>query len=550
MEKKRNRKAIVITAVTMLIGVLLVLLGFFGDYILGLFDSNLDINNIEPEDLGRPVRMNIRVEYDDIGLPDKKTQVFQSDDGELVMLLLDLSALSEEDKDRYYASSYQHITITGTLRAMDDSEYGEVAESLYRLYDDYYYEKMNIDDKSDYDPSEVEFTLDDFHKVVMEPVIPYCFEVESIRSFEWLPFIPAGIAVFLVSLILEICFVFKLKKRIVLPVVFGLLIIVPVILLWNHIRTIMTVNKVSDGLYTMSNLECTDTKGLLGSGASDIDSLLGWILDNHLYGAPNIFDESNFGFGCAAFAAVTPEGDHLFGRNFDYIETDCLLVYSKPEGAYASIGLADLGVLGVGQTYPASPDSVAGKMVMVIMPYIVMDGMNDQGVGAGILQVTEGETHQDNGKPDLLVFCAVRAILDNCASVDEAITLLDSYDIHSDLEISYHLFITDKSGRYVVVEWLDGEMVAVDYPCCTNSIVAPGQYYNTGEPDDRLGKIEECLTPDLIITESEAMSLLEQVKNTGATEWSCVYDLDDLSVDICLDTDYDDVYTFGMNDPG
>jgi hypothetical protein len=184
---------------------------------------------------------------------------------------------------------------------------------------------------------------------------------------------------------------------------------------------------------------------------------------------------------------------------------------------------------------------------MVMTPYFVVDGMNEKGVGAGILQLTIEEPHQDNGKPDLLVFCAIRGILDYCASVDEALVLLESYDIHSDLG-NYHLFITDKSGRYVVVEWLDGEMVVTEHPCCTNSVIAPGEFYDMGDPDSRKGTIESCLGSDHVVTEEEAMEILDKVHNKRMTEWSCVYNLEDFTVSICLDADYSKVYTFGVED--
>lgn len=341
------------------------------------------------------------------------------------------------------------------------------------------------------------------------------------------------------------------KKAIVLTIVFSLIaiqILIPFILFFNQIRTMMSIKKVDDGFYTMKNIECTDTQGMLESDSSDMGELFGWIVDNHLYGLFGLYDEDMIDFGCAAFAGVSPDGDHLFGRNFDYAETDALLIYSHPKGAYESIGFADIGIFGVGDDAQFSTDSLLGKTIMMITPYMIVDGMNEKGVGAGILELEMDETHQDNGKPDLLVFCAVRAILDNCASVDEALELLDSYDIQSDMEVDYHLFITDTTGRYVVVEWLDGEMVVIDYPCCTNSVIAPGKYYDMGEPDGRLGIIEDRLGSDLVVTGEEAMAILEEVQNSEMTEWSCVYNLDDFTVSICFDTNYDKVYTISAAD--
>ena len=109
------------------------------------------------------------------------------------------------------------------------------------------------------------------------------------------------------------------------------------------------------------------------------------------------------------------------------------------------------------------------------------------------------------------------------------------------------MFITDKSGRYVVVEWLDNEMVVTEYPCCTNSVIAPGKYFNMGDPDERLGIIEDRLGTERVITGDEAMEILDEVSNR-LTEWSCVYNLDDFTVSICIDTEYGQVYTFSAKD--
>ena len=541
MGKKRNRKAIVITALIMLAGILLVLTGLFGGWFVGLFYKDFDYKNIKPEDIGKEIKTDIKVYYDPLEIPGKALQMFGDFEGDSAFILLDFSGVGEKGERLYFSKYYQHITIQGKLRALDDAEYKDLCNKLYEAYDPYYYKNIESGKWKD-------VTLEEFHKRLIDDLIgmrPYCIEVSSIGSFNWLPFIPAGIIIFILSLVVEVCLVFKLKKRIVLPIVYGLLIVVPAVMFFGQIRTMLTIKKAGDGLYTMKNIECTDTQGMIDSGAESVNDLLNWIFKRHMYGIrPQIEVEK---YGCAAFAAVTPDGEHLFGRNFDYPETDTLLVYSHPEGCYSSIGVADLGIFGVGANYPVSADSPIGKLLMTVTPYVIVDGMNEKGVGAGILELTTRETHQDKGKPDLLIFCAVRAVLDKCASVDEAIKFLSSYDMHSDLGGTYHLFITDKSGRYVVVEWLDGEMVTVEHPCCTNSVIAPGKHYGEGSPDERLQTIEQSLGKGTV-TEKDAMAILEKVKNNKMTEWSCVYNLDSFTISICLDSDYSKVYTFKAED--
>ena len=124
MKKKRNKKAIIITAIVMFIGILLVLAGFFGGWFVGLFYKDLDYKNITPADMGKQIETDIQVYYDNIDVPDKTLQLLgglNSDDYKFI--ILDLSNLSEEDKETYYDSIIQHITIKGTLRAVDDEEY-------------------------------------------------------------------------------------------------------------------------------------------------------------------------------------------------------------------------------------------------------------------------------------------------------------------------------------------------------------------------------------------------------------------------------------------
>ena len=535
--KKRNKPAIALAAILMLLGILLILAGFYGNWFFGLFAKSFDPRNIKPEDLGKSVKTDIFVYYDNIDYKDKSTQfVGNINTGEGAFMFLNHTGLNKTDRNTYYSSYAQHITIYGTLRAMDDAEFKEMTGYVCDLFIPIYRENP--------DPR---YTEDEYKKMLVEKYIPYCIDVKSVGSFNWAPFIPTGIIVFLFAVVLEICLVFKLKKRVVLPLVYGLMIVAPAVMLFNHGRTMLSVKKVADGLYTMENIECTDTQGMLDSGSQSVTGLINWIFDRHFYGVRVNFNKDNFRIGCSAFAATTPEGEHLLARNFDYSETDTVLVHSHPKGCYESIGLADLGVLGVGQTYQIKPDTVQGRLYSVITPYLVVDGMNEKGVGAGILELTLDETHQDTGKPDLLIYCAIRGILDKSASVDEALKFLESYDIQSDLKTTYHLFITDKSGRYVVVEWLDNKMVVVEKACCANSVVAPGKYYGQGESEDKMSTMEACLGSERVVNGTEAMAILEKVSNR-MTEWSCVYNLDNFSVSICMDGDYSKVYAISAKD--
>ena len=92
-------------------------------------------------------------------------------------------------------------------------------------------------------------------------------------------------------------------------------------------------------------------------------------------------------FGCCAFTAATPEGQRIFGRNFDYEETDVLVFYTNPKYGYASYGVTDLKFFDIGAEQSIDGNSVAAKAFMLAAPYVTMDGINEAGVGVGILQL-------------------------------------------------------------------------------------------------------------------------------------------------------------------
>ncbi len=205
--------------------------------------------------------------------------------------------------------------------------------------------------------------------------------------------------------------------------------------------------------------------------------------------------------------------------------------------------MVDLKFFDIGTSNGLDGNSIPAKALMLVAPYATMDGINEAGVGVGILQLDIPELHQDNGKPDLLIFSAIRGILDKCATVDEAIALLENYDIHSFLSRSYHLFITDKTGRSVIVEWTDDETYIVEDTACTNDVMSDNKFYDPDWSCNRYDTIKKWLSEkNDILTANEAMAIAADAsmdKNDFSTEWSCIYNLDEFTLDICLDRDYE-----------
>ena len=136
--------------------------------------------------------------------------------------------------------------------------------------------------------------------------------------------------------------------------------------------------------------------------------------------------------------------------------------------------------------------------------------------------------------------------------VDEAVALLAEYDMHSFLSRSYHLFITDKTGKSVIVEWTDEETFIVNDTACTNDVMSENEFYDPDWSCKRYDTIKNRLSEKgNVLTADEAMTVASDVsmdKKSFSTEWSCVYNLDEFSFDICLDRNYDTKYSFTAED--
>ena len=303
-------------------------------------------------------------------------------------------------------------------------------------------------------------------------------------------------------------------------------------------RTLDSLTKVSDGIYMIDCYSDYKVDEYLKAGITDVSSFDIWMTENLTGGVPtgDIPDT-----GCSSFVVSDPQGDHLFGRNYDSSKGDALIIRTMPQNGYASIGIADLKHvnLGVGGDYDINDDK--SKFLLFAAPWCICDGINEKGLGVSLLELSDKHVVNDTSKDDLLLYSALRVLLDKCATVEEAIDLLGNYDMYSPRSNSYHIFITDTSGRSVISEWTDGgEMVIVDDNAVTNYLLYLEDPYQ--DYDHRSAKIHRRIDDVSSMNVDEAMEVLEAVNQD--TRWSAVYDLEKFTVDVCFSADYSKVYTY------
>lgn len=359
-------------------------------------------------------------------------------------------------------------------------------------------------------------------------------------------------------------------KKVVLGVV-GVLVAlvivaaVAVFALFGHeLATLGSIEKVNDyPLYTMTyDGDYGIDEFIAQGGASNDGELIQFVVNRIMKGLPITIDLPDL--ACSTFNATTPEGDALFGRNFDLSFSPGMLVRTDPADGYASVSMVNLGFLGYGED--KLPEDLVSSLTTLAAPYAPLDGMNEVGLAVGVLLIDTDPTDQQTDKVDITTTTAIRMMLDSCATVDEAVALLEQYDMHSSANSCYHFQIADASGASVVVEYIGNEMsvlepgdattmgalsgaAGVTYQAATNFLLTPGEY-DFGHGQDRYETLMSTLSAASgVLAEDEAMDLLAAVAQEphlnsrgeeSATQWSVVYNLDDLTARIVMGGAYDE----------
>ena len=267
---------------------------------------------------------------------------------------------------------------------------------------------------------------------------------------------------------------------------------------------------------------------------------------------------------CSAFQAVTPDGEVIYGRNFDYDFDDgsAIVMRTRPRGAFRSLSLVSMDHVGLSAS--ALSDPRTDLSMLMAAAYAMMDGMNEKGLAVSVLALTGGDCacQYEEGKHAVMTTVLMRLLLDRAATVDEALALCRQYNFFADglqarLRIAdrtnYHFLLSDASGRTVVLEYVrDGGvkgkgpwvMKVLDERCVTNFYLAEG-WQEVIRPDGRYDILRQAMSgKQAVMTESEAMSLLQAVSQKARrrgdvrTQWSVVYNLTRRTAMICPAGDF------------
>lgn len=255
------------------------------------------------------------------------------------------------------------------------------------------------------------------------------------------------------------------------------------------------------------------------------------------------------GFGCSTLFVSSPEGDPLFGRNFDWENCEAMIVKSIPANAYGSISTVNMNFIRSGYGgFAQLPENIRTMVAL----YAPLDGMNERGLAVSVNMIQDSETiNQDTGKPDITTTTAIRLMLNQAADVEEALALLKQYDMHSSMGMMVHFALADRSGRSVVVEYVHNKMIVTDTPVVTNFYLAEGEKQGIGSAQShtRYEILQKWLSDNPAMSMDQVRDALDSVSkdNFGefeSTEWSIVFDLDSGTARYYHRENYESNYTF------
>lgn len=329
-------------------------------------------------------------------------------------------------------------------------------------------------------------------------------------------------------------------------------------------------------------------------GVSSDTELIQFITDNITHGVVDL-NMTAPEIGCSSFTATAENGDALFARNYDFSKTNAMLVFTEAnEGRHATISTVDLQFLGIDVDQDMT--GLMDKVICLAAPYAPLDGINDAGVSCGIYMTYQGgeetvATSQGTDKPDFTSTTLLRLILDYADSVEEAVQIASSYDLHDSANTSYHYMVADATGKSAILEWTNDSAVdttdndgsqrtlkvvyndqdsaigereaASGYQVVTNFVLQPGYYEGVPAENkkgaDRYDRLyEELQATDGVVTDDQAaMDILQTVGRRGwdnddknsCTVHSAVYNLTQKTVLWVTNENYDDpsaVFTFSL----
>ena len=268
------------------------------------------------------------------------------------------------------------------------------------------------------------------------------------------------------------------------------------------IRSIESVDG-NEYLYRMEYKAAYDLDDVIANDIDENAELLDYVIGRIGKGIPikmksaQVADEEGelATMNCTSFQATKADGEGFwYGRNYDYFKNPTMVTVSHPKKGYASIAVSDMSHFGY--SLEKLPTSLGAKLSCLAAIYAPVDGINEKGLCTSIMALPNQASQQDTPKHDVGTTIIMRLWLDRCATVEEALAMLETVDVRHDAAVGsgYHYMVADATGDCAVVEFdkEDGWKTMIvrkaegeNYMLVTNHLLS--QKYYTTEPDPAVG---------------------------------------------------------------
>ena len=348
---------------------------------------------------------------------------------------------------------------------------------------------------------------------------------------------------------------------------------------FNELRTLLSVSLVEGtDLYTMEYYADYHFDEFLEQGASDNNEYYRYI-DSMISDNINIFgiDISSLINGtppdraCSVFTFRDQGNNRFLARNYDYKTNPVMILVTAPKDAYKSISAVNMNLIGFNnERLPQRMD-----VKTFAAPYFPTDGVNEKGVSAAVLQVNYARKQKSGSRTPIGVFAAVRLILDHADTVDNAIALIDQYNLYFDPAFMAQFVIADSTGQSALVEFVNGKMYVIKsdkpYQIAANFNNMEEEFDKDGYvfPDlykkwldeskvgayeaDKAGYVRYDFMYDSLYNSSgilsldEGFELLENVASPDNLQYSVIYNLSTCEAVILTDNDWDKKTTVALS---
>ena len=349
-------------------------------------------------------------------------------------------------------------------------------------------------------------------------------------------------------------------------------LVIAVLCIWRgEIRTISSIESVDGNpyLYQMEYKAAYDLDDVIAKEVDSNAELLDYVVGRIGKGLPlkiksaQVADEDgDLGtINCTSFQAAKADGSGFwYGRNYDYFKNPTMVTVSRPKKGYASIAVSDMSHFGY--SLEKLPTSFMASLSCLAAVYAPVDGMNEKGLCTSIMALPKQASQQETEKPNVGTTIIMRLWLDRCATVQEALDLLETVDVRHDATVGsgYHYMVADAAGDCAVVEFdkEDGWKTMIvrkdpeaKFMLVTNHLLSE-KYYTT-EPDPAVGNPHSKSwwryeTAGAFLAEHDGTLTLDEAKECLAlvhwkdlvwdngmvedTQYSNVYDQANLTLDL------------------